>query len=99
MQGTAPAAEQDWIVARVCSEYLQYCERSFAAGSMSRSHRDGAVSFLNDLCGYCGALPVGQLKKSHVQTWMEKHEGWKSQSTDRGVMLLQEAGLPTPPAP
>ncbi len=35
MQGAAPVADQAWIVARVCSEYLQYCERSFAAGSMS----------------------------------------------------------------
>jgi hypothetical protein len=30
----------EWIVARVCSEYLQYCERGLANDSISRSHHD-----------------------------------------------------------
>jgi len=93
MQAAGPVAAQDWIVARVCSEYLQYCERSFAAGTMSRSHRDGAVSFLNDLCSYCGALPVVELKKSHLQTWMESHAGWKSLATHRSVITIVQAAF------
>ena len=88
MQGSAAPADQDWIVARVCSEYLQYCERSVKAGSMSRGHRDTSVSFLNDFCGYCGALTVAELKKSHVQTWLESHAGWKSQATHRSAMAV-----------
>lgn len=88
MQGVAPVADQAWIVARVCSEYLQYCERSAAAGSMSRGHRDQSVSFLNDLCSYCGALPVAQLKKSHIQTWIEGHAGWRSLATHRSVIAI-----------
>ena len=79
---------QEWLVARVCSEYLQYCERSLASGAMSRSHRDGSVAFLNDLCKYCGALPVAQLKKSHLQTWIESHAGWRSTATHRGVIAI-----------
>lgn len=83
MQGTAPVADQAWIVARVCSEYIQYCERSAAAGSISRGHRDQSVSFLNDLCGYCGVLPVAELKKSHIQSWIDGHARWRSLATHR----------------
>ena len=79
---------QDWIVARVCSEYLHFCERSFAAGSMSKSHRDGSTAILNDLCGYCGAMPVAELKKSHVQTWIESHAGWRSKATHRSAIAI-----------
>ena len=68
------AGSRDWLVVRVCSEYLQYCERGAAAGDISESHRYNATSFLNDLCEYCGALPVGQLKKGHVQEWIESHD-------------------------
>lgn len=93
MQTAGPVAEQDWIVARVCSEYLQYCERSSAARTMSRSHRDGAVSFLNDLCSYCSALPVAELKKSHLQTWIEGHAGWKSLATHRSVIAVVQVAF------
>ena len=67
------AAREPWVVARVCSEYIQYCERGVANGTISKGHRDNTVSFLNDLCKYCGALPVAELKKGHVKTWMESH--------------------------
>ena len=80
--------DPEWVVARVCSEYVQHCEKRVAASSMSKSHRDGSVAFLNDLCGYCGALPVAELKKSHLQTWIESHAGWRSQATHRGVITI-----------
>lgn len=82
----APADNGNWIVARVCSEYLQYCERGLAKGALSKSHRDGAVSFLNDLCKYCGALPVAELKKSQVKTWLEGHPTWRSPATHRAAI-------------
>ena len=78
----------EWIVARVCSEYLQYCERGLASGSISQSHWTNSKSFLNDLCGFCGALPVAQLKKGHVQKWIDKHDTWKSRATVRGVIAI-----------
>ncbi|MBL9083049.1 MAG: tyrosine-type recombinase/integrase [Planctomycetales bacterium] len=87
-EGSGPAADPDWIVARVCSEYLQHCERSVISGSMSRGHRDQSIAFLNDLCGYCGALPVAELKKSHLQTWIDQHQGWKSPATHRSVIAI-----------
>jgi integrase len=84
----APLAPGDWVVARVCSEYLQYCERGVAHGSVSPGHRDGAARVLNDLCRYCGALPVAQLRKAHVRTWAEGHAGWKSPATQRSALTV-----------
>lgn len=78
----------EWIVARVCSDYLQYCERGLANGSISRGHRDNSMAWLNDLCEYCGALPVVQLKKGHVQKWIESHETWRSPATHRSVIAI-----------
>jgi integrase len=83
-----PASPDEWIVAKVCSEYLQYCERGVANGSVSRGHRDGTVRMLNDLCKFCGALPVAELKKGHIKTWMESHEGWKSPATYRSAISI-----------
>jgi integrase len=83
-----PASPDDWIVAKVCSEYLQYCERGLANGTLSKGHRDVSSSMLNDLCKFCGALPVSQLKKGHIKTWMESHENWKSPVTYRGAISI-----------
>jgi integrase len=89
-QGWTPDAPppEEWIVAKVCSEYIQYCERTLARGNMSRGHRDMSVRLLNDLCTFCGALPVSELKKGHVRTWMDKHPGWKSQVTFRHTIAI-----------
>lgn len=62
LNGSGPVIDQDWIVARVCSDYLQYCERSVASGAMSKRHHYQSAALLNDLCGYCGALKVAELK-------------------------------------
>lgn len=78
----------EWVVARVCSEYLQYCERGVANGSISKGHRDNSKAWLNDLCEYCGALPVAQLKKGHIQGWIENHETWRSPATQGGVIAV-----------
>lgn len=78
----------EWLVARVCSEYLQYCERGVANNSISQSHHRNATAWLNDLCEFCGALPVAQLKKGHVQTWVEQHTTWRSPATHRGVTAV-----------
>ncbi len=77
-----------WIVARVCSEYLEYCERGLAKGTISLGHRNNSAAWLNDLCGYCGALPVAQLKKGHVQKWLDNHPTWRSPATRSGVIAI-----------
>jgi integrase len=83
-----PASPDDWLVAKTCSEYLQYCERGVANGSVSKGHRDTTKSMLNDLCKFCGALPVSELKKGHIKAWMESHEGWKSPATYRSAISV-----------
>ena len=88
-----PTNPSEWIVARVCSEYIQYCEDGLSNGSISKSHRDNAVVWLNDLCGYCGAMPVPQLKKGHIQKWVDRHETWRSPATRRGVLAVVQAAF------
>ncbi len=82
------AGNGPWIVARICSEYIQYCEQGLQKGEISKSHRDNTKRWLNDLCGYCGALTVSQLKKGHVTKWIEDHDTWKSSETRRGVIAV-----------
>lgn len=77
-----------WLVAGVCSEYLQYCQRGLANGEISKGHCDNATSWLNDLCEYCGAMPVVQLKKGHIKTWIDNHKTWRSPATHRGVIAI-----------
>ena len=104
-QSGGAAASEAWLVAKVCSEYIQYCERGLAAGSISQSHRNGAVTYLNDLCHYCGALPIAELKKAHIQEWLESHAGWRSTATHRSVLAIvlaafnraeEMSGVPNP---
>jgi integrase len=88
LQDTLPVTPDEWIVARVCSEYLQYCKQGAANGTLSRGHRDGVDWVLNDLCKYCGALPVAQLKKGHIQKWIQDHTTWKSPATQRSAIAI-----------
>ncbi len=87
------AGHGQWLVARVCSEYIQYCERGLVHGTISQGHRDNSVRWLNDLCKHSGALPVVQLKKGHVKTWIESHATWHSTETHRGVIAVVLAAL------
>jgi integrase len=91
-QGEIPAAQEaaggEWLVARVCSEYIQYCDRGVAGRTISADHRAAATAHLNDLCKFCGALPVALLKKAHVRTWVESHTGWKSLATERSALTI-----------
>ncbi len=84
----APGGNGQWLVARVCSEYLQYCERGVASGSISKGHWNSAVGWLNDLCRYCGKRPVAKLKKGHLQIWIEGHTTWRSPATHRSVIAV-----------
>lgn len=33
-----------WLVAKVCSEYIEFCDRGLANGSTSKGHRDSSVA-------------------------------------------------------
>jgi integrase len=88
LPATTPDNGRPWLVARVCSEYLEYCRRSAANRTISESHHEAASYYLNSLCEYCGALPVAALKKRHVKTWVENHETWRSPATRRTVIAI-----------
>jgi integrase len=87
-ESALPGSGSDWLVARVCSLYLQYCERGVAKGAISKEHHNNAVSFLNSLCHYCGALRLGELKKGHITDWLENHASWRSSATHRSVLSI-----------
>jgi integrase len=82
-----PPGEGEWLVAKVCSEYIQHCRRGTGAGSISQGHCESAVRYLNGLCEYCGAMGVSQLKRGHVQAWVEGHAIW-SAATRRNVITI-----------
>jgi len=85
-----PAAEQSlvgqWLVGRVCSEFIQHCQRGVENGSLSAGYRDWVHRYLNVLCEYCGALPVADLAKGHIEHWIESHPQWRSPATRRNIM-------------
>ena len=91
--GKAPGSDGPWLVVRVCSEYIQYCERGTANGTISESHRYNSVQWLNDLCGFCGKRPVAKVKKGHIQQWLDSHETWRSPATRRGVISVVQAAF------
>ncbi len=78
-----PAEESDWIVAKVCSIYIENCEKRSRAGEISVEYEKEVRRFLQDLCEYCGALPLCDLRKIHVLHWVETHSTWKSSATRR----------------
>lgn len=85
VDATMPAP---WLVARVCSEYIQHCERRLAEKKIGAGHAGDAKRTLNDLCQYCGAMPVAELKRGHVQFWIESHTSWRSLATKRDVVAV-----------
>ncbi len=47
MAATGAPASGEWLVVRVCSDYIQYCKRGLTNGSISKGHRDNTVAWLN----------------------------------------------------
>ena len=76
-----------WVVARVCSEFIQSTEHRVAKGTIAKEYAQDVKRKLNRLCEYCGALPVSELKKGHVQLWIEQHQQW-GQVTQRNVITM-----------
>lgn len=78
---------QDWTVAQVCEIYL-----ADLTNTASPEWVKLCVSWLNDFCGYCGALTVGELKKKHLRTWIQKHKTWNN-NTQRNVIACIKAAF------
>ena len=65
----------EWTVARVCDVYLADLHRSANSEWAAQVEK-----WLNDFCGYCGALKVSELKKKHLRAWIQKHPAWNHNS-------------------
>lgn len=87
-----PAVEA-WTVARVCSCYLEHCERAVPAGRMHPEHRLGVIRYLNEFCRYCGALATTELKRGDVAAWVESQPNWRSPVTRRNVITILQAAF------
>lgn len=80
------SAEGQWIVAKVCSHYIQYTERRAAQGKITVEHRDEISRYLNDFCQYAGSLSVAELCKGHIEHWCESHATWRSRVSHRNAI-------------
>ena len=83
-----PTLAEEWLVARVCSEYTEYCLRGVAAKSISVDYAAEAKRRLNQLCEYCGSLPVSQLSKGHIEHWVRSQTAWQSPVTRRNAITI-----------
>jgi len=83
-----PVPGDEWLVARVCSEYIERCQQGAAAKSISEEYADEVARRLNQLCEYCGSLPVSQLTKGHVEHWAESQAAWQSPVTRRNAITI-----------
>jgi len=79
---------EGWVVAKVCSTFIEHCDRRVEHGTISREYRDEVTRYLNDLCGYCGRLSVSELRKGHVQHWVESRSTWGSSATQRSAITI-----------
>lgn len=72
---TARPVSEEWTVARVCDVYLADLH-----DSANPEWAKQVENWLNDLCGYCGALKVSEFKKKHLRTWLQRHTTWNHNS-------------------
>lgn len=71
----SPAVSKEWNVAKVCDVYL--ADLHITANPEWAKQVE---NWLNDLCGYCGALKVSEFKKKHLRTWLQRHTTWNHNS-------------------
>jgi len=69
------STSSEWTVAKVCDVYLDDLHRSACPEWATEVKR-----WLNDLCGYCGALKVDQFKRKHLRAWINQHTTWNNNS-------------------
>ena len=82
-----PSRHGEWVVAEVCSKYIEYCQQGVRQGTLSAGHCDSAVRYLNTFASFGGALPVSQLKRGHVKSWVASHGTW-ALATRRNVIAI-----------
>lgn len=83
----AAEPKQVLLVADVCSEYVQHNAARVLGKHVGAEHGDHVRRILNDFAGYCGALPVDQLQKIHLEHWIAAHASWRSSVTRRNAIV------------
>ncbi len=83
-----PTLDDEWLVARVSSEYIERCRRGVATNSTSVDYAAEVVRYLNQFSSYCGSLPVSQLSKGHVEHWVNSQPTWRSPVTRRNAITI-----------
>jgi integrase len=84
VEKTSPSAQQ--LVAAVCSAYITHCATASAAGRMHPEHAQWVRRTLNSFCGYCGTLPVAELKRGFVSEWVASVPSWRSPVSRRNAL-------------
>lgn len=82
------SSEATVLVATVANAYLEHLQATASA-----PHLVNATHAMNDFCSFCGALPAADLKKKHVQQWVDMHPSWKSDNTKRSNMIIAMAAF------
>lgn len=80
------SAEDKWTVAKVCDVYLADLHRTANPDWAKQVEK-----WLNDLCGYCGALRVEEFKKKHLRTWLGRHTTWNHNSQRNVIASIKAA--------
>lgn len=75
-----------WIVAEICSRYLETLKSRQTRGEITKEYYDETTYYLNDFCKYCGALSVKELQKGHVEDWISRRPTWRSPVTKRNAI-------------
>ena len=60
------SGDEQWLVASVCSEYIQHCRQRVANGNFSSEFCKEVVRYLNAFSAFCGALPVAELQRGQA---------------------------------
>lgn len=76
---------EQWLVAKICSAYLENLSHREKTGGVSEAYLIESVRYLNSFCEYCGALNVSELRKGHVEHWIRQHPTWRSTATQRNA--------------
>ncbi|MCA9267165.1 MAG: site-specific integrase [Planctomycetales bacterium] len=82
------ACADTWQVAKVCSRYIAHCEHRAANGRVSLEYRNEVNRLLNAFCAYCGGLAVAELRKGHVEHWVESQATWRSPATRSNAITI-----------
>lgn len=87
------ANSKSLIVALACSEYLVECQRRLDRGAVVREYVASQKRYLNAFAAYCGAVPIGELKKGHVEHWIAGQPTWRSNASQRHAITAVVAAL------